>query len=83
MENPEYSTLQFSSYDRASVKPTGQNWFANWYRTMFLREEQNNGRREFVMFEDKSPEAVIKITYESEHIAENGAKGGSEDVYYK
>lgn len=153
--DPSYKMLQYSSYDRASTQPGEQEWFANWDRTMFLREEENSGRREFVMFESDDPGAVVrfwmtfggpgagegvlrfyfdgnekpaiegnaldvlssglltgkplsasvserveylrrghnlylpipfaeslKITYQSQHIEENGAKHGNEDVYY-
>lgn len=152
---PEYINKQFSSYDRSSEKAGNQEWFANWDRTNFLREETNNGRREFVLYDASGPGVMVrfwmtfggpgagggtlrfyidgeaspsiegnamkvlsgglitgeplsvsvspltdyerrghnlylpipyseslKITYESENIAGNGAKQGSEDVYY-
>ncbi|MBD3617360.1 MAG: DUF2961 domain-containing protein [Gracilimonas sp.] len=153
--DPEYINKQFSSYDRASEEAGTQEWFANWDRTNFLREENNSGRREFVLYDADGPGVMVrywmtfggpgagegilrfyidgsekpviegnamevlsggiitgaplsssvspltdygrrghnlylpipyaenlKITYESENVAENGAKHGSEDVYY-
>jgi len=56
-----YHTLQFSSYDRASVSPDTSSWFANWDRSMFLRIDEVNGRKEYVMFEADGPGAVVRF----------------------
>lgn len=153
--DPEYTNKQFSSYDRTSEQAGNQEWFANWDRTNFLREENNSGRREFVLYDAEGPGVMVrfwmtfggpgagsgtlrfyidgaenpviegnamkvlsggiitgeplsssvspltdygrrghnlylpipyneslKITYESENVAENEARQGSEDVYY-
>ena len=56
----EYSHLHFSSYDRASVSPDEPGWFANVDRSNFLRVEENNGRREFVMVDAEGPGAVVR-----------------------
>lgn len=56
----EYSHLHFSSYDRASVSPNGDGWFANIDRSNFLRVEENNGRREFVMVDTDGPGAIVR-----------------------
>ena len=47
--NPAYTTKQFSSYDRKSISPDKPNWFANADRSQFIRIENNNWTREFVM----------------------------------
>lgn len=57
----EYTLAQFSSYDRATVKPGDSTWFANWDRSMFIREERNQGRKEYVMFDTIGPGAVVRF----------------------
>ncbi len=59
--DPYYGTRQFSSYDRASVSPDEPGWFANWDRSMFIREEVNNGRKEYVMVDTAGPGAIVRI----------------------
>jgi hypothetical protein len=55
-----YQVRQFSSYDRKSIHPDSSGWFANNDYTHFIREEENSGRREFVMFDDSGPGAVVR-----------------------
>ncbi|MBI5010571.1 MAG: DUF2961 domain-containing protein [Bacteroidia bacterium] len=56
----KYTHRQFSSYNRASVKPDSAGWFANADMSHFIREEKNNGRREFVMFDAAGPGAIVR-----------------------
>lgn len=56
----EYTHHQFSSYNRESVSPESEGWFANSDMSHFLRVEQNSGRREFVMFDADGPGAVVR-----------------------
>ncbi|MFZ4506977.1 MAG: DUF2961 domain-containing protein [Fimbriimonas sp.] len=61
--NPGYTMAQASSYDRAT-KPgteTKPEWFANGDAGHFVREEVNNGRKEYVMADLKGPGAVVRI----------------------
>lgn len=58
---PAYTCKQFSSYDRATVSRDSAGWFANADRSMFLRSENNNGRRELVMFDADGPGAVVRF----------------------
>ncbi|MEA1886755.1 MAG: glycoside hydrolase family 172 protein [Bacteroidota bacterium] len=58
--DPYYHLKQFSSYDRRSVKPGEEGWFANADYTQFIREEENNGRREFVLFDHEGPGAIVR-----------------------
>lgn len=58
--DPPYKLKQMSSYDRRSVKPGEEGWFANADYTQFIREEDNNGRREFVLFEHEGPGAIVR-----------------------
>jgi hypothetical protein len=57
---PSYKLVQQSSYNRKSVNPDSSGWFANDDYTQFIREEENDGRREFVMFEADGPGAVVR-----------------------
>lgn len=56
----EFFLEQFSSYDRASVAPDQEGWFANADYSRFIREENNSGRREFVLFDADGPGAVVR-----------------------
>ncbi len=56
----EYTLKQFSSYDRKSISPNDKNWWANADWTQFVREEKNNGRREFVLFDADGSGAVVR-----------------------
>lgn len=76
-ENP-YTLKQFSSYDRNSTAPDEPGWFANDDYTQFIRGEENNGRREFVLFDAKGPGAVVRwwMTFAGE-----GAADGTVRIY--
>lgn len=52
---------QQSSYDRASTLPEKDNWFANGDAGQFIRQEQHDGRTEYVMAEMKGPGAIVRI----------------------
>jgi hypothetical protein len=67
-----YTLKQFSSYDQASTSPDEPGWFANADYTQFIREEENNGRREFVLFDAEGPGAVVRwwMTFAGEGAAE-------------
>ena len=56
----EFRHKQFSSYNRASVSPDSAGWFANADMSHFIRVEQNEERREFVMFDADGPGAVVR-----------------------
>jgi hypothetical protein len=58
--DPTYRLIQQSSYDRRTVSPDSAGWFANNDYTQFIREEENEGRREMVMFEAEGPGAVVR-----------------------
>jgi len=59
--SPYYQSKQFSSYDRASKIPDTPEWYANRDYNQFLREEINDGRREFVLFDAQEPGAVVRF----------------------
>jgi len=58
--NPSYKLIQQSSYDRNSISPDSAGWFANNDYTHFIREEENESRLEYVMFEADGPGAVVR-----------------------
>jgi len=58
--DPSYRLVQQSSYDRKTIHPDSSGWFANDDYTQFIREEENDGRREYVMFEAAGPGAVVR-----------------------
>jgi hypothetical protein len=56
----QFNHRQFSSYNRASVSPDSTGWFANADMSHFVRVEEINKRREFVMFDAEGPGAVVR-----------------------
>ena len=58
--DPAYKLKQFSSYDRRSLQPGEEGWFANADYTQFIREEENGGRREFVLYDHEEPGAIVR-----------------------
>ncbi|TFH28269.1 MAG: DUF2961 domain-containing protein [Bacteroidia bacterium] len=56
----QYHLRQFSSYNRASVSPNHEGWYANADMSHFIRVEQHMGRREFVMFDTEGPGAIVR-----------------------
>lgn len=59
--SPDFTTRQFSSYDRGSVSSDSAGWFSNSDRTMFIRLEKINGRNENVMVDTEGPGAVVRF----------------------
>lgn len=66
MPRPFHRTLQASSYDRRAQTPGNDDWFSNedWasaIRPGFIREEQRDGRTEYVMLDATGPGAMVRI----------------------
>lgn len=59
--SPAYRTAQASSFDRASLSPGTEAWFANADFGKFLRTETTEGRTEMVMADLQGPGAVVRI----------------------
>ncbi len=59
--DPAYVCRQFSSYDRRTVAPDQAGWFANWDRSQFVRVEENQGRKEWVLMDAEGPGAVVRF----------------------
>lgn len=59
---PQYTCRQFSSYDRDSTDPKNKaTWFANMDRSQFIRIEEQNGRKEYVMMDADGPGAIVRM----------------------
>ncbi len=62
LPEPSYTCKQSSSYDRGSTSPKKiETWFANMDRSEFLRMEERDGRKEFVMLDANGPGAVVRF----------------------
>jgi len=59
--DPAYTCRQASSYDRSSVAPGKDGWFANWDRSHFVRTEQRDGRTEYVLMDAEGPGALVRF----------------------
>ncbi len=68
--DPFYTCKQASSYDRASKSPT-ENWFANADTSQFVREETNDGRKEWVLIDEKGPGAIVRWWITAPHYKVN------------
>ena len=58
---PAYTCSQASSYDRGTVAPDKPGWFANMDRSYFVRTEEKDGRKEYVLMDVEGPGAVVRI----------------------
>jgi hypothetical protein len=58
---PSFTCRQSSSYDRDTVAPDKDGWFANWDRSQFMRVEEREGRKEYFMHEADGPGAIVRI----------------------
>jgi hypothetical protein len=59
--SPHFICRQFSSYDRDTVAEGEDGWFANWDRSQFVRVEETDGRKEYVMLDTDGPGAIVRI----------------------
>ena len=59
--NPEYQSLQASSYNRESTHRDKPGWFADSDGTGYIRTEQINGKTEWVMMEHAGPGCLTKF----------------------
>lgn len=59
---PAYTCKQFSSWDRASTGPEDQaTWYANKDAAQYLRVEERDGRKEYVMADTDGPGTIVRI----------------------
>lgn len=59
--DPAYRQLQASSYNRASVARDEPGWFADSDGVSWIREEEVDGRTEYVIMEHEGPGCVTKL----------------------
>ena len=59
---PSYTCRQASSYDREATSPKKkETWFANMDWSQFIRTEENDGHKEYVMMDAEGPGAVVRF----------------------
>ncbi len=59
---PSYTCAQSSSYDRDSTSPDDEDtWYANWDRSQFVRIEEKDGRKEYVLHDEDGPGALVRF----------------------
>jgi hypothetical protein len=59
---PNYVCAQSSSYDRDSTSPDdAATWFANWDRSQFVRTDEQDGRKEYVLHDADGPGALVRF----------------------
>jgi Protein of unknown function (DUF2961) len=58
---PEYQSLQASSYNRESVSPDKPGWFADSDGVAWIREENNGGKKEYVIMEHDGPGCITRM----------------------
>ena len=58
---PEFTCKQASSYDRTKVAPDKPGWFSNKDNNQFIRDEENEGRKERVMMDAAGPGAIVRF----------------------
>ena len=56
----QYQLKQSSSYNRETVSKEENGWYANGDMSYFVRVEQNQKRREFVLFDQNGPGAIVR-----------------------
>jgi hypothetical protein len=61
LPGPAYTCSQASSYDRNSTEPGSPTWWANADRSYFVRTEENDGRKEYVLMDVEGPGAVVRF----------------------
>ena len=59
--SPEFTCQQASSYDRRTVSPDREGWFANDDHTQFIRDEVTDGRKERVMMDAEGPGCLVRF----------------------
>lgn len=59
--HPSFTLGQSSSYDRKSVKPGKDGWYANKDNSNFIRKEKNQGRIEYVLLDEEGPGAIVRF----------------------
>ena len=77
----EYRSLQASSYNRESVSPDKPGWFADSDGIGYIREEMNDGKKEFVVMEHTGPGCLTRIWTPFFYYDFNNHKGPNIRIY--
>ncbi|MCX6225355.1 MAG: hypothetical protein NTV01_11515 [Bacteroidia bacterium] len=77
----EYRSLQASSYNRASVSPDKPGWFADSDGVAWIREEQKNGKTEYVVMEHTGPGCITRLWTPFFYYDFNNRKGPDIKIY--
>jgi hypothetical protein len=56
-----FKLLQFSSYDRHTTEINDSTWFANMDCNYFIKEEENEGRKESVLMETVGAGSIVRF----------------------
>lgn len=78
---PEFVCAQSSSYDRDSVAPDQEGWFANGDRSQFLRTEETHGRTEHVLLDQRGPGALVRFWATWDGAGEEEFSNGTLRIY--
>ncbi|NQV31768.1 MAG: DUF2961 domain-containing protein, partial [Phycisphaeraceae bacterium] len=78
---PLYQCKQASSYNRESVSPDSPGWFADSDGIGFVRVEENNGKKEWVLMEDEGPGCIAKIWAVCFYYGLNNTTGANIHIY--
>lgn len=74
--HPEFTLKQASSYERDSKTPSdAKGWFANHDWSWFIRHEENNGRKEWVLMDVEGPGAIVRMWAAGQRPVGNEPKG--------
>ncbi|MFA6127297.1 MAG: glycoside hydrolase domain-containing protein [Bacteroidales bacterium] len=57
----QYQSLQASSYNRASISADKSGWFADSDGVAWIREEQKDGKTEYVVMEHSGPGCITRL----------------------
>ena len=76
-----YLSKQASSYNRESVSPDLPGWFADSDGVSFVRTEENNGEKEWVLMEDFGPGVITKIWAVCFYYGLDNTTGANVNIY--
>jgi hypothetical protein len=77
----EYQSLQASSYNRASVSPDQPGWFADSDGGSWIRQEQIEGKTEYVVMEHTGPGCITRLWTPFFYYDFNNRKGPNIKIY--
>lgn len=79
--DPAYQLMEASSYNRESISPTERSWFADSDGTGYIREENINGKNEYVIMEHTGPGCITRMWTPFFYYALNNHQGPNIHIY--